>query len=256
MRSSTACFFLLDQNSGLVEGVLQTVPNWQQSHQSPGSAHVWPKGGASICSTDPRSAGGSPINHWSLTTLIEEGPGLTRHTLKAAMVETYDHSLVAFRTVPGTHRRRHLQEAMVFCSHVEMLISRDPHTWDGKRGLWASALTVHSQSRAPGHVNQQQLGICLSEPWEPPWQGWGEPYSLIPGIQPRVLCELCQHCPQASGCPSGSHVASDHVPVTWLAFPCHRILVVFMSSDTENGEEEPMTLKVHLGPLQSQAIMS
>lgn len=120
MRPSTACFFLLDQNVGLVEGVLQTVPNWQQSDQSPGSAHVWPKGGASICSTDPRSAGGSPINHWSLTTLIEEGPGLTRHTLKATMVETYDHSLVAFRTVPGTHRRRHLQEAMVFCSHVEM----------------------------------------------------------------------------------------------------------------------------------------
>lgn len=91
------------------------------------------------------------------------------------MVETYDHSLVAFRTVPGTHRRRHLQEAMVFCSHVEMLMSRDPHTWDGKGGLWASALTAHSQSRDLGHVNQQQLGICLSEPWELPWQGWGEP---------------------------------------------------------------------------------
>lgn len=49
---------------------------------------------------------------------------------------------------------------------------------------------------------------------------------------------------------------SDHIPVTWLLFPCHRILVVFMSSDTENGEEEPMTLKVQLGLLQSQAIMS
>ena len=58
------------------------------------------------------------------------------------------------------------------------------------------------------------------------------------------------------GCPSGSHLVSDHIPVTWLLFPCHRILVVFMSSDTENGEEEPMTLKVQLGLLQSQAIMS
>lgn len=248
MRPSTACFFLLDENLRLVEGVLQTVPNWQESDQDPGSAHMWPKGGTSICSTDPRSAGGSPTHHWSLTTLIEESPGLTGHTLKAAMVETCDHSLVAFRTVPGTHRRRHLQEAMVFCSHVEMLMSRDRHTWDGKRGLWASALTAHSQSRRLGHVNQQLLGICLSEPWELPWQG-----SLVPGIQPHVLCELSALPP---GCPSGSHLVSDHVPITWLSFPCHRILVVFMSSNTENGEEEPMTLKVQLGPLQSQAIMS
>ena len=97
MRPSTACFFLLDENLRLVEGVLQTVPNWQESDQDPGSAHMWPKGGTSICSTDPRSAGGSPTHHWSLTTLIEESPGLTGHTLKAAMVETCDHSLVAFR---------------------------------------------------------------------------------------------------------------------------------------------------------------
>lgn len=48
---------------------------------------------------------------WALTTLVEEGPGLTRHTLKAAVVETHDDSLVPFKTVAGAHGRRHLQEA-------------------------------------------------------------------------------------------------------------------------------------------------
>lgn len=44
----------------------------------------------------------------SLTTLVEEGPSLTGHALKATMVGTHNHSVVPFEAVSGAHRHRNL----------------------------------------------------------------------------------------------------------------------------------------------------
>lgn len=54
------------------------------------------------CVLDPSPA------HCSLTTLVEEGPSLTGHALKATMVGAHNHSVVPFKAVSGAHRRRNL----------------------------------------------------------------------------------------------------------------------------------------------------
>lgn len=61
-----------------------------------------------VCCVHPAEPSRSPH---SLTTHVEESPGLTRHTQEATVVKTHDHSLVPVQTVAGTHRRRYLEEA-------------------------------------------------------------------------------------------------------------------------------------------------
>lgn len=97
--------------SSLVASVLQPVPdrpvNW-----SPGSRAL-----GSWITQAP--------THCSLTTLIEKGPSVTGHALKATVLGAQNHSVVPFKTVSGTHRHGHLQEATVICNHTEEPKSRD-----------------------------------------------------------------------------------------------------------------------------------
>ena len=193
-----------------------------------------------------------PLITGSLTTVVEEGPGLTEHTLEAAVVETHGHSLVPFRTVAGTHRLRHLQEATGVLQPRGGAQLKGHSLLGWKTGSLGIRLRGLLPGQSPWLCEPATTGRLSVSPWSFPGRA-GEGHS---GLIPRIPSPaLCQHCPRAPGCLSGSHLVSDHVPVTWLSFPRHWILIVFMSSQTGDHKEEPMTLKVQLGPLQSQAIM-
>lgn len=120
LRTSTACFFLLRQNS--VWWQVFSVPYLIGSEVSKALVlHMCdPRGIPSSALQTLGVPSHRPLS-WALTTLVEEGPGLTRHTLKAAVVETHNDPLVPFQTVAGAHGLRHLQEATGVFNHTEWL---------------------------------------------------------------------------------------------------------------------------------------
>lgn len=134
-----------------------------------------------------------------LTTLVEEGPSLTGHTLEATVVDTHNHLCMPFKAVAGAHRCRHLQEATG---------ALQPHGGAQVKGRSHAEWKTESLSLCPaGSLPGQSPWLDESAAMGPasqssfPGRAGESQSSLVPESPTPALCKLRQHQPQDPGCP-------------------------------------------------------